>query len=1601
MILSSSNYAQKRDLTLSNDNKNNTKTIKTYRNRGNWSDLYEDDKKIYGSEKEEKYSINAFIVEKENWEDHNALMILFFYKSKNYPMYTSLRVAPFYFNLRSKVDNRKYTLIPLPFGYYNEIDGPEDFTLFFPFYYSNIKKTEEDRNILYLFWWGNSSYYNRNKSYQTILPLLFYHSSFSYKNSSREGSFWISPFFLSVYEKYVRGKGAKTFRLNFSLFHFYSSNINKSSSLNSKLWFFPIIPIVYRNTNNSRGHQNILWLIDYSWKRNNLGVEKLKRLWIAPLIFWERGQNGYTHVLPPLFIYSKWATGEYYVNIFPLFFRKKSIDKRYSYKLRAYKKTYKDSIVTPLYSSFAKYRGTNGWEENVFESTTWLPIIPLFYSSYHREEGTHRNLLWLIDWASDNKGNLERFWFMPLLFHEVGKGGYTHVLPPLIMTTRNKSGRTFKLFIPFYLGLKSIGHKYIYHNNRSETIEEYIDTDISLAGVSHETFRDKEKKWDGEPFISRFWFPIIPLYYSYNHKNKGSHTNLLWLVDWSRKRNGTLNRFWFMPFVFHRFGSNGYSHVLPPVIITMKWKNGETYKHVLPLYMGWKSKKKYYNRKEKKYKNEYSDTNISLLFVSRDTTRDEKRWKGKPYKSHFWFPIIPLYYSYSHNREGTHRNLLWLFDWHSNTGGELERFFFIPLVFHKPGISGYKYYIPFYFRPSGATEKKGYSFGIFHYHRWSESERILWALPFYSWKEHKSKKHLTLGIPLYYSWKLKKSTGRVIFPIYIAYEDSKTDFVFAIPLVSSLGFSISSLWLEKYKNTWHLDTDFSFLFGAFEVGFRVPIKNPFKKSRKIEPNVFPEKIEEIDEKNIDIGKKNRIKPLGLKNSKTGVAIKKENKPRLESKSTLTRETSHTYFGWQFLWGVVSYKATDSERHFRMLPLCYLTYNENSSDKIFWVLNFIYFKSDKGDLVYNALFPFYGYQVKKKSHIIAVLINLYWKEYYADENLNEHTVLWPIFNLYYSPKKSGWRVLPIIWHGEYQKKKIHTSKYISLLHYSHIKTDIKTGSTVHRTILSPLFYSGKRTKGDGVSKLTLIPIIPLYFSSYEKKAHVHRDEIKAPVEGNRIIKAGLFKTDIIKNERKVSPLKYTVQKRSFIIPLGYDSEKKLISENGNVTSDYMLLGLPLLYYHSNSSFNKNDGDNIKSKEYSFFLLGFYRHRSLYKTETSFLYNFISVETMHKSKRSTYSFLFGLLRSSGGKSYRRLWFLPFFYYYNSSSEFHINVLGLMDRAKSENYKRAFVLPFFYTSTHENLTHNNILGFVDWAGNNSGYSRVWVLPIFVYETQNLGSKGLIVPIVTGWNTKQDYTRILLFGLFWYQKFKSQNITNIHVAPFFFSFRSPNKSKYVILGTYWYNSRTYSRQNIFYLFDHVNYRGIESETYDLIFGCVRYKISPRIRQIRLFYSLLMNYENSLNSRDFDLSFLMYLSRFQRRGNSLHHRVLPLWYYQSYKNGKDYYLLIPPILSYFSKNEEGYFDLGLLGIAYYRNSNVYERSDRKMVLLGTLWNEVKRPERGYHSRGMFWGILWDYETERKDDFEKFSILKGLYKHVKKNGKVQKRRMLWFIPLPK
>ena len=213
------------------------------------------------------------------------------------------------------------------------------------------------------------------------------------------------------------------------------------------------------------------------------------------------------------------------------------------------------------------------------------------------------------------------------------------------------------------------------------------------------------------------------------------------------------------------------------------------------------------------------------------------------------------------------------------------------------------------------------------------------------------------------------------------------------------------------------------------------------------------------------------------------------------------------------------------------------------------------------------------------------------------------------------------------------------------------------------------------------------------------------------------------------------------------------------------------------------------------------------------------------------------------------------------------------------------------------------------------------------------------------------------------------------------------------LILGTYWYSSKSYERQNFWFLYDHWRYNSSNSETYGFLFHSVRYDENPELTRIRLFWGGLMSWKNYKNSPHYDHYFALGLVGWENSRSYYRSYVMPFYYYKSYHDAeRGWYLLVPPALSYFSRDKKGDFDLGLLGLAYYRNNNIPEKEDRRMVLLGSIFNEVRRPERGYHAYGSLWGFLWEFEEESETDFEKLTVLKGLiYKKVKYKGEEKVR----------
>jgi len=393
--------------------------------KGDWSDLDELDSDFRGREKEERV-IDAFFAEREKWEDHYACMLFWLFKHTDYPKYTSTRLLPFWYSKTSKIDNRSLTWFLL---YYRETDGPWERRLFFPLYQSttDTSRNSADRTLLYLYWWGGKSESSREESYHYFIPLVFHNASRVRDGTDRESSLLFIPLLYrsgkeSHNQEYGNGNAEE---FNISLLHFYYSktSIYQNKPENNRverLWGFPIIPLIYYHAEPGYTHFNFLWLTDHIWDKG-----KLRHSWVFPLWFLSPGNDGYTHILPPIFISLRWPSGEYYWHLFPLALKYRLEKTDYDQDEPSAGKNVDNAVFSLLFSRFTTTKALDKSDPVVTSDTFWYPIIPLYYSSYDKKEGTHRNLFWLIDWHVDSEKRLSRFWFMPVFFYKNEKSTQT------------------------------------------------------------------------------------------------------------------------------------------------------------------------------------------------------------------------------------------------------------------------------------------------------------------------------------------------------------------------------------------------------------------------------------------------------------------------------------------------------------------------------------------------------------------------------------------------------------------------------------------------------------------------------------------------------------------------------------------------------------------------------------------------------------------------------------------------------------------------------------------------------------------------------------------------------------------------------------------------------------------------------------------------------------------------------------------------------------------------------------------------------------------------------------------------------------------------
>lgn len=169
----------------------------------------------------------------------------------------------------------------------------------------------------------------------------------------------------------------------------------------------------------------------------------------------------------------------------------------------------------------------------------------------------------------------------------------------------------------------------------------------------------------------------------------------------------------------------------------------------------------------------------------------------------------------------------------------------------------------------------------------------------------------------------------------------------------------------------------------------------------------------------------------------------ETTPAISHRRTRTRADSENFFGLYLLFGASAYERADHYRHFRLLPLSWLTWDTQSDNGVQTVIPFyVHYKDDESH--YLVYFPVYGSQQHRVNQCSddksAWLLILYWTEFICNEDLRERTLLWPLVNWYDSPARGGFRVFPLYWHKWRLAGGVKTTTHFSPLHHTRIVND---------------------------------------------------------------------------------------------------------------------------------------------------------------------------------------------------------------------------------------------------------------------------------------------------------------------------------------------------------------------------------------------------------------------------------------------------------------------------------------------------------------------------------------------------------------------------------
>lgn len=1435
--------------------------------RNNWNDLDENAReRIYGSEKEKKFPVSNPLLQVESWENHFSVNVLYLYRYTNYPAFRSHRFlpefAPFIYSLKSKKDNRsKSWIFPL---WYSKTDGDYNINITLPGYIKR-DKGELDTSFLYLFYAGyherSISGDNSEKtslrpsgsgfskgSYHGLLPVYFVKKQIWKRDSKHESKkfSYITPlFFGSTSEDTSNDRTVrKSEFISPILIKTGEETCSGECTPIHSSTFFPAIPFLYysEKKGDTYRHINFLTLFDTLYRNN-----RIERLLFFPLVYYGSTQEDrVTFNFFPLVFYKNYPDTKR-LTLLPLF----------HYSSRSYPYKDNDKKLTTFISPFV-YRQHSTQSDNSHSSSLWMvPILPFLYYSNQAEtpetKSLHRNFLTIFDYKKYG-GEYKHFWIIPLVFNGHGPTStdnsdgisYFHVIPPLFMNFTNEGHTFYSSLLPVYVwfwtdrkngGLYTLPFQY-HRSGDTHNI-------AFLYPLLHYQWSDRgiEKLWlPGVYFKRGHYFHFFPVYFSFSSEE--ARTTIL-------------------PGYYSRETQTEQSRLFG-LVWNSKTETDEEKKtslHILPLYFSWDSR----NKLTPDGSVAESSKSVSLLhFFQKEKTigNGEESTYHDTFK--FWFPLLPIFYYRNDSEKGSSSRFLYFFNVQNDTAGLLKQVWFPPVFFKR---NSYFHAFPLFFRPNAMDAESGVSFGPIHYHSWSPEKETRWILLHYNTHNTANDHYTDLYLPLYFAWKNAENRGKVILPFYFEYEDHTKYMELTLALWNSkeAGTIAPDASVGRFKKKWYLDADLSFLYNLFSIETRVSVDIP--KIYDSKSNVDPD-IASISE---------AIKLDNRTDQEKGAFLPPApGKAEIHKKKGVARDESEYYFGWSALYGMISYAESDTKRHFRMLPLGWFTWDTASDDKVTLLPPFLplYFNYVSDELEYKVILPLlYGKQRKAKSFIESYFLIGLIREYDDTEQREEYSVLWPLFNYYRSPKRSGSRFLPFYILSSEETENTRNSYLFTPVYYETQELVYESESRPENRkreeknsrqlisksgfSISPFHMHNFREESGYKKETTFAPVIPLYYESTNYRYKNDKNLIN--------------KTEEIENEKY-----YRRDHTSYLFPFYY-SESSYGDNDRLISSLFFAPILPLFYW------KKAEGNSIFE---SYFLILFHREydNTTNKRELSFLWPLINYHHSPSDSGSSF-FPFYLHRRSETKERKSSYFLSPVYYeteetvFKSSREdekgasekekierstfsispFHIHKSKDVVSAKSDTFLFP-IIPLYYHSTRSvriNIPADNKKSDISEATDDTYYltdRTSFLFPLY-YSSKRVDTEG---------NT--------LSNTFFFP-----------IIPLFASWQNSEGSNLFIAGLHLFNSPSgASRTNFLYLFENEKSPAEKYRSVDLLFRTMHYRTDNLKTEHSFLYGLGYDYTGWKESDEYNLRVLGFIYGQSRKENKFHWHLFPLVFYNS-----------------------------------------------------------------------------------------------------------------------